>query len=144
MFYPVSINLCLNNCLNMAHFFHHTVYYSLGNIFANSQEFLLTIHFQITQDFSRFWKLASLVAQMVKHLPAMCGRPRFDSWVGKTPWRRKWQSTPALLLGKSHGWRSLIGYSPWGHKESDTTEWLHSLLSKDKVNLFNKCFWKWI
>ena len=40
-------------------------------------------------------------------------------------WRRKWQSTPALLPGKSHGRRSLIGYSPWGRKESDTTERLH-------------------
>ena len=41
-----------------------------------------------------------------------------------SPWR-KWQSTPALLPGKSHGQRSLIGYSPWGSKESDTTERLH-------------------
>ena len=40
-------------------------------------------------------------------------------------WRRKWQPTPALLPGKSHGWRSLIGYSPWGRKESDTTERLN-------------------
>ena len=39
--------------------------------------------------------------------------------------RRKWQSTPVLLPGKSHGQRSLVGYSPWGHKELDTTEWLH-------------------
>ena len=54
-----------------------------------------------------------------------CGRPRFDSWVGKIPRRRKWQPTPALLPGKSHGQRSLIGYSPWGHKESGTTERLH-------------------
>jgi len=38
----------------------------------------------------------------------------------------KWQSTPALLPGKSHGWRSLIGYSPWDHKKSDTTERLRS------------------
>ena len=37
-------------------------------------------------------------------------------------WRRKWQPTPAFLLGKSHGWRSLVGCSPWGHKESDTTK----------------------
>ena len=43
------------------------------------------------------------------------------------PWRRKWQSTLVLLSGKSHGQRSLLGYSPWGHKESDTTERLHSL-----------------
>ena len=37
-------------------------------------------------------------------------------------WRRKWQPTPVLLLGKSHGWRSLVGYSPWGRKELDKTE----------------------
>ena len=39
--------------------------------------------------------------------------------------RRKWQSTPALLPGKAHGQRSLIDYSPWGRKQSDTTERLH-------------------
>ena len=55
------------------------------------------------------------------------GRPGFDSWVRKIPWRRKWQPTPVLLPGKSHGWRSLVGYSPLGHKESDMTEWLHFL-----------------
>ena len=42
-------------------------------------------------------------------------------------WRRKWQPTPVFLPGKSHGWRSLGGCSPWGRKESDTTEQLHSL-----------------
>ena len=42
-------------------------------------------------------------------------------------WRRKWQPTPVFLPGESHGRRSLVGYSPWGRKESDTTEWLHSL-----------------
>ena len=36
--------------------------------------------------------------------------------VGKTPWRRKWQSTPVLLPGKSHGQRSVVGYSPWGRR----------------------------
>ena len=40
-------------------------------------------------------------------------------------WRRQWHSTPVLLPGKSHGWRSLVGCSPWGCKESDTTEQLH-------------------
>ena len=54
-----------------------------------------------------------------------CGTPRFNSWVGKIPWRRKWQPTPVLLPGKSHGLRSLVGYSPWGRKESDMTERLH-------------------
>ena len=41
------------------------------------------------------------------------------------PWRKQWQPTPVLLPGKSHGPRSLVGYSPWGHSESDTTERLH-------------------
>ena len=40
-------------------------------------------------------------------------------------WRRQWQPTPVLLPGKSHGWRSLVGCSPWGHWGSDTTERLH-------------------
>ena len=39
--------------------------------------------------------------------------------------RRQWHPTPVLLPGKSHGWRSLVGYSPWGREESDTTERLH-------------------
>ena len=39
--------------------------------------------------------------------------------------RRQWQPTPVLLPGKSHGWRSLVGCSPWGHEELDTTERLH-------------------
>ena len=40
-------------------------------------------------------------------------------------WRRQWHHTPVLLPGKSHGRRSLVGYSPWGHEEWDTTERLH-------------------
>ena len=40
-------------------------------------------------------------------------------------WRRQWQPTPELLPGKSHGWRSLVGCSPWGSKESNATEQLH-------------------
>ena len=43
-------------------------------------------------------------------------------------WRRKWQLIPVLLPGEPHGQKSLVGYSPWGHKELDTTEWLHFLL----------------
>ena len=52
-------------------------------------------------------------------------RCEFDSWVGKIPWRRKWQPSPVLLPGKFHGLSSLVGYSPWGRKELDTTEQLH-------------------
>ena len=51
------------------------------------------------------------------------------TWVRKIPWRRKRQPTPVLLPGKLHGWRSPIGYSLWGRKESDTTMRLHFALS---------------
>ena len=52
------------------------------------------------------------------------GRPRFDPWVEKIPWRRKWKSIPVFLPIEYRGQRSLAGYSPWGSKELDTTEWL--------------------
>ena len=48
-------------------------------------------------------------------------------WLLSQRSRRKWQPTPVLLPGKSHGWRSLVGYSPRGHKESDTIKQLHFL-----------------
>ena len=64
---------------------------------------------------------ASLVAQMVKHLPAM-QETQIRSLGGKILWRRKWQSTLVLSPGKFHGQGSLVGYSPWGHKESYTIE----------------------
>ena len=60
---------------------------------------------------------------VVKNLPAM-QETRVRSLIGKIPWRRKWQPTPVFLPGESHGQRSLGGYSPWGHKELDTTEQL--------------------
>ena len=55
----------------------------------------------------------------------------------KISWRRKWLPTPVFLPGKSHGQRTLVGCSPWGHKELDTTERLHflSLISLDFVHL---------
>ena len=50
---------------------------------------------------------------------------RFDPWVRKIPWRRKWEPTPVFLPGKSHGQRSLVVCNgPWGSKELDRTEWL--------------------
>ena len=42
---------------------------------------------------------------------------RFDPWVGRIPWDRKWQPTPVFLPGEFHGQRSLAGYSPWDCKE---------------------------
>ena len=61
-----------------------------------------------------------------------CKRWRgLDLWVGKIPWSRKWQPTSVFLPGKFHGQRSLEGYSPWGHKESDTTE--HACMHAPKI-----------
>ena len=79
-----------------------------------------------------FWKHRGLLRSLdfpggsdSKSICLQGERPRFDPWVGKIPWRRKWQPTPVFLPGKSHGQRSLAGCSPWGRKELDTTEWLH-------------------
>ena len=67
---------------------------------------------------------ASLVAQRVKCLPAMQ-----ETWVQslgqEDPLEKETATTPVLLPGKSRGQRSLVDYSPWDRKESDTTEWLH-------------------
>ena len=64
----------------------------------------------------------SLVAQMIKNLPAMQETQGSIAELGKIPWRRKWQLTPGFLPGEFHGQRSLTGYSPWGCKESNTTD----------------------
>ena len=61
-------------------------------------------------------------------------RPGFDSWVGKIPCRRERLPTPVFLPGEFHGQRSLAGCSPWGRKESDTTEQLSLFFSlRDKL-----------
>ena len=67
-----------------------------------------------------FEKWASLVTQTVKNLPAMW-ETWFHPWIGKSPFRREWLPTPNFLPREFHGQRSLAGYSPWGHKESDMT-----------------------
>ena len=74
-----------------------------------------------------------------------CRRPGFNSWVGKIPWRRKWQPTPVFLPGESHGQRSLVGYSPCSCKESDTTERLHFHFHFTELHrfVFYKFFTNW-
>ena len=68
-----------------------------------------------------YWDLP--VAQPVKNLPAM-QESRLDPWVWKIPWRRKLQPTPVFLPGKFHEQKNLVGHSPWGLRESGTTEQL--------------------
>ena len=85
--------------------------------------------------FMTYWAFMTYWTQTVKNLPAMQ-----ETWVqclvGKIPWRRKWQPTPVFLPGEFHGQKSLAGYSPWGHKESDMTEQLSlSLISLVRMSL---------
>ena len=69
---------------------------------------------------------------MVKNPPAMKETQEmqflFDSWVGNISSRRRWKPTPVFLLGKSHGQKSLVGYSPWGSKESGMNEHMHACM----------------
>ena len=69
------------------------------------------------------------MAQMVKNLP-----PTFDPCVRKIPCRREWQPTPLFLSAESRGQRTLAGYSPWGHKESDRAERVTLSLSHMALN----------
>ena len=61
------------------------------------------------------WRLSG------KESACQCRWCRFDSWMGKIPWGKKWQPIPVFLPGKSHGQRSLVGYSPWDCKQLETT-----------------------
>ena len=98
----------------------------------------------MTEQLSLSW--TSPVAQMVKRLPttretwvrSLGSIPGFDPWVRKISWRRKWQPTPVLLPGKAHGWRNLVGYSPWGRKESDTTEHKSPIRGRQKARTWGR------
>ena len=77
---------------------------------------------------------------MVKNLSASAGdykRYVFDPWVGKIPWRRKWQSVFVFLPGKFHGQRSLVGHSPWDFKELDTAEHLSKSIHCSKIEFLS-------
>ena len=77
----------------------------------------------VSNSFETPWTVAGLPRQLSsKRICMQRRRCRFDPWVRKIPWRRAWQPTPVFFPGESHGQRSLVGYSPWGCKESDTTE----------------------
>ena len=75
--------------------------------------------YSVNRSGPRLGQGASLVAQTVKNLPR-CQRCGFDPWVGKIPWRRKWQPTPVFLSGESCGQRSLEGYTVHGVAKSQT------------------------
>ena len=81
-------------------------------------------HFKLSLLVNNITPWVFLVAQQVKNC-LQCRRhrrPGFDPWVGNIPWRVAWQATPEFVPGESRGQRSLVGYTPWGHKELDTTK----------------------
>ena len=72
---------------------------------------------------------------VMKSPPASAGDSGCSCWVGKIPWRRKWQPIPVFLPGESQGQRGLSGSSPWGHKESDMTEHTLTHTTSDSFTL---------
>ena len=102
------------------------------------------------------WSFGSASGKEPTYHCRRCKRREFDLWVRKIPWRRKWQPTLIFLPGESHGQRSLVSYSPWCHRESDTTEmiytqattiiqWLYLMLWSDSVQFSHSgmydCLW---
>ena len=90
---------------------------------AKSQTWLRVFHFHTVTGFPG--------SSSGKESACQCRRHKswgFHLWIWKIPWRRKWKLTPVFFPGEFHGQRSLVGYSPWGLKESDTTERLHLLM----------------
>ena len=90
--------------------------------------------YPLIKEFDSFIQETFIDCPLCACLPRWCSgkksacqrmRPGFSPWVGKIPWRRKWQPTPVFLPGKFCGQRGLVGYSLWGRKESDTTEHTH-------------------
>ena len=91
-------------------------------------------HLCLTNLRGKIWGFPKFWAQQRIHLN--CRRPRFNPWVGKIAWRREWQPTPVFFPGELHGQKSLAGYSPHGHNELDTTDWLiFDLLSLSEAML---------
>ena len=76
---------------------------------------------------------------VVRNLPVNAGHMGSVSRSGRYPWRKKWQPAAVSLPGESHGQRSLAGYSPQGHTESDTAEHAHMHLG-DKIKYCSHTF----
>ena len=92
---------------------------------SGNQQFVLHLWVQwVFFNYTYKWDGDCLVVQTVKSLPAM-QETQVQSLSWDDPWRKKWHPTPVFLPGKSLGQRSLVGCSPWGPKESHTTEQLH-------------------
>ena len=88
--------------------------------------------------FSHTFRIRSSHVHLHMYMHVYLDRCEFSPCIRKIPWRREWQPTPVLLPGKSYGQKSLVGYSPQGFKELDTTEQLHFANSVGVFSLWVK------
>ena len=88
------------------------------NVWAELLRIRVIINFWTLLNMESFLKVGTGLTSWLssKEHSCQCRRCRLEPWVRKVPWRRKWQPAPVFLPGKPHGQRSLVGYSPWGHK----------------------------
>ena len=91
-------------------------WYNITLLFVYSYEYSSIPFYDFIIIFKRVYVCDFSGGSDSKSVCLQCGRPGFDPWVRKIPWRKKWQPTPVFLPGKSYVWRSLVCYSPWGRK----------------------------
>ena len=106
------------NFLYLEIFPHHVCWHILARVLLAGFKYkeLIYTSFKVLSWWLRWQRICLQCRRQIK-----C---RFDPWVGKISWRRKWQPTLVFLPGQSHGQRSLVNYRPWNRKELNTTEQL--------------------
>ena len=114
IFFNYQLYFCLSNNIH-----EYTGFMSWYSIFTHTHKYICTCLYTLLYVFAIHtyglpWQISG------KESTCQCRRCGFDPWVGKIPWRRKWEPTPVFSLGKSHEQTILAGYSPWGSQESDT------------------------
>ena len=122
------------DCFESVHCFRYYGYFNIINFYESMRTEYLSSHlcFQFLSSMSYSFQCIDLSLPVpASFIVCQCRRCSFDLWVGKIPWRRKWQATPVFLPEKSNGQRSLVGYRPRGCKELDTT----GRLNNNKVML---------
>ena len=134
---------------NKANFpFHQPGLFSDFWVASSQPSLLVTVVFQSWVEssyFGRLKQISGFPTWLSGKESCLCRRREFHPCVRKIPWRRKWQPTPVFLLGKPHGQRSLAGYSPRSHSESDMTEWVthtHSVVY-NILKIFQLLFYIW-
>ena len=108
---------------------------------------LLSVNNVLNFDYSHTWVLICTPLMHMMGIPGGSGiknpPPKqeiqiLSLGIRKSPWKRKWPLTPVFLAGKSHGQRSLVDCSPWGSKESDTTERLNNKNADDVKHILKE------